>query len=474
MIKCTGICAACGKCRNSAMMSGANDRKTRMLNYPEGFSADPGGKGLGVAFDIGTTTVVGMLWDMEKGEQIATAAKTNPQNQFGMDVISRITYSGRKGENLEELHEKIVTCLNEIIRELCEKAGKYTTADVVKAAICGNTTMSHIAAGYSPVSLALAPFTPAYEGMLEMTAAEAGLKIGKGGDAKVIVIPNIAGHVGGDITAGIIASEILSMDGLTVFIDVGTNGEIVLTEGERSLTCSTAAGPAFEGAAVRCGMRAATGAVEKVKITDGDVLFRTIGDVAAQGICGSGLIDAIAEMLDAGLIDNTGRLAAAEECGKRGFDSKLSERLKEAGGERVFVLVQGDGDLTGSTPEIVITQKDIREVQLAKGAVSAGIQLLLKSMGRSSEDIDHVVVAGAFGNYIDKYSAVRIGLLPKISPDKIVSAGNTAGAGISMVLVNRESEDLARKIPDMVEHVELAENPDFQTVYLNEMGFNDR
>ncbi|MGI6767275.1 MAG: ASKHA domain-containing protein [Lentihominibacter sp.] len=473
MIKCTGICATCGRCKDSAMMSGANERKTKMLSYPEGFSADTGGNGLGVAFDIGTTTVVGMLWDLEKGEQIATAAKTNPQNQFGMDVISRITYSGRKGENLEVLREKIVTCLNEITKELCEKAGEYKTADVVKAAICGNTTMSHLVAGYSPISLAIAPFAPAYTGMLSMTAAEAGLKIGGTDEAGVIVIPNIAGHVGGDITAGIIASEVLSMDGLTIFIDIGTNGEIVLTDGEHNLACSTAAGPAFEGAAIRCGMRAATGAIEKVKITNGDVLFRTIGEAKPQGICGSGLIDVIAQMLDAGLIDRNGRLAAAEEVEKKGIDKRLEEQLLEVDGERRFVLVPGgDTDISGETSEIVITQNDIREVQLAKGAISAGIQLMLGSMDKSADDIDHVVIAGAFGNYIDKESAVRIGVLPNIPLDKIISAGNTAGAGISMVLVSRESEDFARRIPDIVEHVELAEDPNFQMVYMKAMGFD--
>ncbi len=258
---------------------------------------------------------------------------------------------------------------------------------------------------------------------------------------------------------------------MTVFIDIGTNGEIVLTEGEHSLACSTAAGPAFEGAAIHCGMRAAIGAVEKVKITDDNVLFRTIGDVTAQGICGSGLIDAIAQMLDAKLIDDSGRLAAAEEAEKKGFDKRLGERLKEVDGGRVFVLVPGDGEITEGTPEIVITQKDIREVQLAKGAISAGIELMLERVGKGKDDIDHVVVAGAFGNYIDKDSAVRIGVLPNIPSDKIFSAGNTAGAGISMVLVNSEAEDFARKIPDIVEHVELADEPNFQMVYLNAMDF---
>lgn len=470
MFKCTGICSKCGRCKNSAMMSGANDRKTKMLNYPEGFTPDRDRKGLGAAFDIGTTTVVGMLWDLEEGRQIATEARTNPQNEFGMDVISRITYCGEDEGNTEELHGKIVNCINEITGALCAKAGR-ATSEVVKAAICGNTTMSHLFAGYEPMSLALAPFTPAYTGTVHTTAAEAGLTISP--DAEVTVIPNIAGHVGGDITAGIVASRLLDMKGITVFIDIGTNGEIVLSDGEKSFACSTAAGPAFEGSAIRCGMRAATGAIEKISIEDGEVFFRTIGwegggdeDVVAQGICGSGLIDAIAQMLDAKLIDKKGRLAAAGEDEKKGYDPRLNDRLGEIDGERVFVLVSKE-----SGEDIVITQKDIREVQLAKGAIKAGIQLMLKKIDKTEEDIDRVVVAGAFGNYIDKESAVRIGVLPEIPMDKIISAGNTAGAGISMTLVSKADMETAENIPSVVEHVELAEDPDFQMIYLQAMGF---
>lgn len=392
MFKCTGVCSTCGRCRNSAMMSGANDRKTKMLAYPDDFKADEGGSGYGVAFDIGTTTVVGMLWNLSSGEQTATCAKTNPQNEFGMDVISRITFCGRESENLELLRGRIVSCLNEITSELCEKAG-IENDDIIRAAVCGNTTMSHLFAGYPPMSLALAPFHPAYTGTLKLTAAEAMLEINK--DADVTVVPNIAGHVGGDITAGIVASRVLEMKGLTVFIDIGTNGEIVLTDGNKAYACSTAAGPAFEGSAILHGMRAATGAIEKIRIADGDVDFRTIGECEPQGICGSGLIDAIAEMIKAKLINKTGRLISEDDVDKKKLAPALKERLIEVDGERRFVLVfKENGE------DIVITQNDIREVQLAKGAIAAGIQLMLEEMGNNIEDIDRVVVAGAFGNYI--------------------------------------------------------------------------
>lgn len=466
MFKCTGVCAECGRCQGAAMMSGANDRKTKILTYPEDFIPGEGGTGYGVAFDIGTTTVVGMLWDLSSGRQLDTCAETNPQNEFGMDVISRINYCGKNGEHLKQLHDKITDCLNEITDKLCEKNG-ISRAEINKVTVCGNTTMSHIFAGYSPASLAAAPFTPAYTGMPVLTSAEAGLNIN--GDAKIYVVPNIAGHVGGDITAGIAAARLSGMQGLTVFIDIGTNGEIVLTDGKRMMACSTAAGPAFEGAAILHGMRAAVGAIEKVRITeDGDVFFKTIGKCEPQGICGSGLIDAIAEMLNAGLINKKGRLAGVDDIEKKGLPEALGERLVENGKERHFILVSKENG-----EDIVITQNDIREVQLAKGAVSAGIALMLEETGKSVSDIDRVIIAGAFGSYIDKKSAVTIGLLPEVDEEKIISAGNTAGAGVAMVLVSDAEMALVRSIPEMVEHIELAEKEGFQRAYMKAMGFKD-
>lgn len=463
MFKCTGVCSKCGRCRNSAMMSGANDRKTKMLEYPQDFTADTCRPGFGTAFDIGTTTVVGMMWDLEKGEQIATAAKTNPQNEFGMDVISRITFCGSDGEKLELLRSRITGCLNEILDELCEKSGT-DKHDVNEVTVCGNTTMSHLFAGYPPMTLALAPFHPAYTGTLHMSAEDSRLDINENG--KVTVLPNIAGHVGGDITAGIVASRVLDRHELTVFIDIGTNGEIVLTNGKDSYACSTAAGPAFEGSAIKHGMRAAEGAIEKISIKDGDVDFLTIGECEPQGICGSGLIDAIAQMLDSKLISKTGRLICAGDVDRKKLPPALKERLCEIDGQRCFVLVfKENGE------DIVITQNDIREVQLAKGAIAAGIQLMLGEMGKAAEDIDCVVVAGAFGNYIDKASAVRIGVLPDVGMDRIISAGNTAGAGVSMALASAKEMKLAEDVVSEIKHVDLAAMEEFQNTYLAAMAF---
>ena len=464
MFKCTGICNKCGRCRNSAMMSGANDRKTKMLEYPPDFTVDTGRPGFGTAFDIGTTTVVGMMWDLGRGEQIATAAKTNPQNEFGMDVISRITFCGSDGENLELLRSRITGCLNEILEELCEKSG-IDKHDVNEVTVCGNTTMSHLFAGYPPMTLALAPFHPAYTGTLNMSAEEARLDINEEG--RVTVLPNIAGHVGGDITAGIVASRVLDKHELTVFIDIGTNGEIVLTNGEDSYACSTAAGPAFEGSAIKHGMRAATGAIERISIKeDGDVEFLTIGECEPQGICGSGLIDAIAQMLDSKLISKTGRLISADDADRKKLAPGFRERLCEIDGQRCFVLVSKE-----SGEDIYITQNDIREIQLAKGAIAAGIQLMLGKMGKAAEDIECVVIAGAFGNYIDKASAVRIGVLPDVGMDRIISAGNTAGAGVSMALASAKEMKLAENVVSEIKHVDLAAMEEFQNTYLAAMAF---
>lgn len=463
MIKCIGVCSKCNRCKNSAMMNGANDRKLKILMYPDDFASDRGQQGYGIAFDIGTTTVVGMLWDLDSGILMESLAETNSQNEFGMDVISRITFCSNDEEKRKILQTKIVDCLNLLIEKLCEK-NEIVPEDIVKVLACGNTTMAHLMAGYNPTSLALAPFSPAYTGTLMLSPVEVGLNISV--DGQITVLPNIAGHVGGDITAGIVACRFLENKNLSLFIDIGTNGEIVITDGYKNYTCSTAAGSAFEGASILYGMRAANGAIEKVFIEEGEVFFKTIGECEPQGICGSGIIDVIAQLLEHKLINKNGRLAKNEDVERLNLHSEFKKRLIVKDKERGFILVHKDHG-----EDIVITQNDIRQIQLAKGAIAAGITLMLAELGLTEEDIEKVVVAGAFGNYIDKESAIRIGLLPQIHPDKIEFAGNTAGVGVSMALVSRQELKAAMEIPIWVEHVELADKPNFQDVYMNAMAF---
>lgn len=463
IFKCPGNCELCGRCMNSSLEGGADDRKTELLQLPSDFVPEKDEDGYAAAFDIGTTTVLGMLWDIREGKLIGSAAAANPQGRYGADVISRITFAGRKEGNLKLLQELIIECMNDIKGSLCSRHG-IDPGEIVRSTICGNTTMSHLVTGHDPASLARAPFEPAYRGTLFYDAKELGLEICP--DAPCMVIPGIAGHVGGDITCGIAAVRMLERNDTALFIDIGTNGEIVLRSNGKTFACSTAAGPAFEGAAIYQGMRAADGAVERVRITGEDVEFRVIGDVPPEGICGSGLIDAVSEMLRCGIIDETGRIADAEGFLEEHPGSFLAGRLKEDENGRKFILA---AKISGE--DIVITQKDIREVQLAKAAIAAGIRIMMKKAGCTEDNLDRVIIAGAFGSYIDSKGAAGIGLIPDIGEERTVSAGNTAGAGCLMAAASSREAVEMKKIPDMVEHVELADEKDFQTLYLREMSF---
>jgi uncharacterized 2Fe-2S/4Fe-4S cluster protein (DUF4445 family) len=465
VFRCPGVCSRCGRCSDAGMMKDAGERKSSMLKFPADFAPDRMPLGYAAAFDIGTTTIVGMIWDANHGRLMGSRAAANPQGEFGKDVISRITYCGGDAGKLAQLSQSVRECMNGLLEDICRETGADRGL-IVKIAVCGNTTMSHLFAGYDPSSLAVAPFKPAYEGMLSGDAADFGI-VAAGG-CRLILLPNIAGHVGGDITAGILATRLWKRPGNTLLIDIGTNGEIALRSGDDLLVCSTAAGPAFEGAAIRDGMRAAAGALEKVKITGDEVYFKVIGEVPPVGICGSGLIDAVAAMLDAGLLDAGGRMASAGEYSEQHPGSLLCERLREGEQGREFVLVSRE-----KAPDVVLTQQDIRQVQLAKGAVAAGVKIMLQKLGLSAADLDMVLIAGAFGNYIDRASAVRIGLLPQISLDKIRTAGNTAGTGALMAAACRADEEAAAGIPERAGHVELAQEADFNAAYLEEMNFHN-
>lgn len=462
-VKCSGICSECGKCKGANLIKDAHGRKTKLVSFPADFEAQTGQAGFGMAFDIGTTTVVAMLWNLKTGKELGAAACTNPQNEFGADVISRITYCDDDSKKLALIRSKIIDGLNGLTEELTNKHG-VDKDEICKVTVGGNTTMSHIFAGYPPASLARAPFSPMYTGTLQLSQLDLGLQVSE--YAEITLLPNIAGHVGGDITAGIVASRILDEKKLTLFLDIGTNGEIVLAGDGAAMTCSTAAGPAFEGATIRNGMRAAPGAIEKIQIKEGEVFIKTVDDAEPVGICGSGIIDVMAEMLGAGLINFKGRLASKEDLEKIHPGSPLADRLINTEEGREFILVYKEcGD------DIVVTQKDIREVQLAKGAVAAGISIMLKRMDKKPADIHKIIIAGAFGNFIHKESAVAIGLIPSLPMNKIISAGNTAGAGVSMVLMSDNEMELAKSVPTRVQHIELASCSDFQDEYMKALAF---
>ena len=447
-----------------SMADGAANRKTKMIDLPDWFiNKEHGGKGYGIAFDIGTTTVAAMLWNLENTELMDIKAVTNPQSVFGTDVISRITYAGDNPTNLEAIHKKIVDCLNALLEEFAAKhsLGKE---DISGITVVGNTTMSHLFAGVDPAPLAAAPFTPAFLASKRGFARDFGVMAGK--DTWLYLLPNIAGHVGSDITAGILATNIMNEKKNNLFVDIGTNGEIVLSAKGRTLTCSTAAGPAFEGAAIYQGMRAASGAIERVTIQKDDVDVVVIDGLKPRGICGSGIIDAVAQLVKNKIIDKTGKFAEPENLPNLGCSEGTAKRLRINGHGKEFVLAYvEDGD------DIVITQKDVREVQLAKAAIYAGIKILMKELSVDGADLDRVSIAGAFGSYIDKESALIIGLLPEISIEKIVSVGNAAGVGASLALLSGDLQNAAEKIASGIEHLELADYEGFQDEYLGAMSF---
>lgn len=417
----------------------------------------------GIAFDIGTTTVVGMLWNLKNEELIGTSAMTNPQSLFGADVISRIHFCSIASGNLNIMKTKIHNCFNEIIEDFRANY-EINYNEIYEVTVVGNTTMSHLFLGVNPEQLANAPFVPVFKGPLNIKGRDMELNINP--MANIHLLPNIAGHVGSDITGVLLASRIMDMDGLNLAIDVGTNGEIVLCKDGRTLVCSTAAGPAFEGAAIYQGMRAASGAIEGVKIENGEVILDIIDNCDPVGICGSGLIDAAAELFKTGIIDHTGRVADKDNAQKRNICEPLVKRLRKGKSGNEFVLVwKQEGE------DIVITQKDIREVQLAKGAIHGGIKCMLNAMEERPENIKRIILAGAFGNYIKKDRALAIGLFPDISEDNIISVGNAAGVGASMALLSWEEREKASFNIRKIEHVELASRPDFQTEYIDAMNF---
>ncbi|HUW56864.1 MAG TPA: ASKHA domain-containing protein [Planctomycetota bacterium] len=424
---------------------------------------DTTGTCFGVAADVGTTTVVGTLVDLNTGKDLAVASRTNPQVAYGDDVVSRIDYAGTERQGLALLHSKIVACLNDIVHELTSRA-RVHTSDVYELLAVGNTTMMHLLLGVDPHAIAQAPYVAAYRQGRSVPAVDVGLKIARCG--RLTVLPNVTGFVGADTVAVVLATEMHTSVALKLAIDIGTNGEIVMGTGEELIACSTAAGPAFEGARIKFGMRAAAGAIESVDISD-DVRLGLIEGKSVIGICGTGLIDAVAELLRVGIIDETGRILDASAA--PALPGSVRERVRTGENGSDFVLARADECSSGKP--VYLTQRDVREVQLAKGALFAGIQLMKKELDVTDDDITEVLLAGAFGNYIRPERALRIGLLPDVPLEKIRFVGNAASTGARLSLVNRTCRAEAEDISDRIRYVELAGRPDFQTAFSEAMLF---
>ena len=418
--------------------------------------------GSGIAVDIGTTTIVAYLVDLGTGMTLAASSAINPQTAFGADVISRISYIGDDPQKLSELQNAVTRQINSLISSLYLKTGRSPSAKD-SIAVAGNTTMEHIFAGISPESIGRSPFRPQFYDSLELEASELGITAEKG--VKVKLLPNIHGFVGGDIISGIIYTGIHKSEELSLFVDIGTNNEMVLGNKDFILCCSAAAGPALEGARIKMGMRAAPGAIDSVKKNGTGIAITTIADLPPAGICGSGLVDAVSELIKAGVITQSGRFEDKEK-----LEECLSEKYKGQKGKDLSFILAEEGQY-GNNPEVGITQKDIREIQLAKGAIAAGAQILLDTAGKKPEDIKNVYLAGAFGNYIDIENAVRISLLPDVPRDRIKPVGNSAGAGACLMLNDPSLWETAADIVKKAEHIELANHKDFQEIFVSGMTF---
>jgi uncharacterized 2Fe-2S/4Fe-4S cluster protein (DUF4445 family) len=410
------------------------------------------------------------LIDITTGQCLATQATLNPQSQYGDDVISRISYA-QTDEKLAQLHAAIIDCINELIGRLCSQAS-IDANRIYEVCLVGNTTMNHIFLKLPVVQLGQAPYRAFSLDAHDVPADRLGLQINPA--ANIHTVENIAGFVGSDTTAGALAVDIDSAKDVTLFVDIGTNGELVLNTDGDLYVASCAAGPAFEGARISCGSRAVEGAIEGVVLSEDDIDLTVIGSDAPRSICGSGLVDAVAVLLDLGIVDATGRFVEPSTL-KDKLSPAIAARIIEQGGQLGFCLTRTPNAriraTTVSERPVVLTQKDIREVQLAKGAIRTGIKMLQKKLGLRDADIKQVLLAGAFGNYIRPQSAVRIGLLPDVPLERIHFVGNAAVAGAQMLLVSRLCRAKAKELARKIEYVEIAHEPDFQAVFADSMSF---
>ncbi len=419
----------------------------------------------GIAYDLGTTTVVATLLDLNTGTPLAVKSILNKQQPFGADVITRISATMLDPDALSKLSSLAQETLNQLTQEVCAEAG-VNPLHVYEVAIAGNATMNQLLLGIDPEPLGVAPFIMASADFKDVEAVDIGISIHP--RAKAVIMPSLGAYVGGDIIAGALASGMDRDKRLRLFIDVGTNCEIVLGDGEKILATAAPAGPAFEAASIKCGVRAASGAIETIKITDGQLVIGTIDDAPAVGICGSGLVDACASLVGVGLLDHSGRFVSDEIAVE--IAPTLADRLLMRDGERVFVLTWSKdvGDLSDC---VFLTQRDVRELQFAKAAIATGWALLLEEFGVAESEIQQVLLAGSFGSYLSPASAIKIGLVPKLSVMRILSAGNVAGEGAKMVLLSAQERHGASALLDEIAYVELSDRADFNDKFVERLAF---
>ncbi|MEM3004640.1 MAG: ASKHA domain-containing protein, partial [Candidatus Bathyarchaeia archaeon] len=407
----------------------------------------------GFAADIGTTKLAGYLVDLRTGKTISTVSSLNPQSKFGSDIISRITYSMSSPGASEELSDCIIKGLNGLIEKACEDSG-LPSEDIVDVAVAGNTAMHHFLLGVSTRHLSLSPYPAALRRPMELRAVDLGLKTTL--DSRVYIFPIVAGFVGGDAVADILATGMCAAEEMSLLVDIGTNAEIVLGTRNGLAACSCASGPAFEGSHIRHVLQGSVGALERLLIVQETLVFSywVIGSTKPVGLCGSAIVEGVAEMLRVGIVDSRGRIQHRGGC----------DRVREVDGVREIVIV--DKEEAGIDEDIVITQSDVREIQLAKAAIHAGISILMKHMHTRPSMIKRFFLAGAFGTYVDPKSACTIGMFPEIPLDRIRFVGNTAGSGARMALLSQRTRGQVDRILEKIRYVELGADPDFQREFV--------
>jgi uncharacterized 2Fe-2S/4Fe-4S cluster protein (DUF4445 family) len=427
---------------------------------------EEGGRRYGLVFDLGTSTLVGKLISLLDGQEIAAISRLNSQSKFGANVISRLQYIKENKQGLRSLNELLVRDLNLIGRRLLEVGG-LKPEDIFIGVAAGNTTMQHLLLNLDPSGIAQAPFNPVSTDGMILKAAEVGLIFHP--EALLYLMPTRSGYIGGDLISAVIASGAAEQDDLMILgMDLGTNGEIFLGNRKRLLTCSAAAGPALEGAKISHGMIAKGGAIEGVTSGDEDFWYRVISNIKPKGICGSGLVDLVAVLLHCGIVDYEGLLQPVRQYA----GDKLMSRVVERSGVYDFLVASQEESFDGRP--IYLTQRDVRELQLAKGAVAAGIRTLMDEMGVGVEDIDRVYLAGALGNYVHPLSAERIGLIPTVRPGIIQSLGNAASTGASMVLLSKAYWQMANELAHSIEHIELSTRVDFNDYFIESLNFPEK
>lgn len=437
------------------------ERKHKVLTggYIPEFQRDVYESGYGVAIDIGTTTVVTALIDLQTGKEIANASMINAQKHFGLDVLTRITYEYENPETgARELQEAIVKSINAMLGEVCQEAG-VNRRDIREIDVAANCTMMHMLLGVDARSIGRAPYKPEFLSAQTLPAKEIGIEAGE--NTILYCLPQVSAYIGADIVAGAYVCEMQNAKGNVLFIDIGTNGEIVLASKGKLLCCSCAAGPALEGMNISSGMRATEGAVEDVEISEKGISLKVIGDQTPVGICGSGILAVLRELLKSGIVKKTGVFIKKDKLEETDYRYSM---IRMNGTKREFILKE--------EPELLITQGDVRQVQLAKGAILSGFTALCKKAGIQMEELDKVMIAGQFGAHLPADSLTGTGILPKVVEDKLVYVGNSSKTGAYMTLmsekIKREMEELAEKM----EYMELAETENYERIFTECMIFS--